>query len=290
MDIAFIGLGTMGYPMAGHLAKNGHNVTVYNRSPNKAENWINEFYGSRVTSPAEASLKADILMLCVGRDEDVEEMICGAEGILRNARPGQIIIDHTTTSSALAERMSDACQQAGVTFVDAPVSGGQQGAINGQLSVMVGCSEEVYAKVVEATNAYTKTIARIGNVGSGQKAKMVNQICIAGLVQGLAEGLHFAQQNDLDIETLIPVISQGAAGSWQMQNRYKTMINNHYDHGFAIDWMRKDLGICLQQARNVNASLPVTALVDQFYAELQGRGEGRSDTSVLLKRLQRKQD
>ncbi|MFK4754083.1 NAD(P)-dependent oxidoreductase [Oceanobacter antarcticus] len=290
MNIAFIGLGTMGFPMAGHLSNAGFNVTVYNRTESKADQWLQQYSGKKAMTPAAAAKGAEVILLCAGRDSDVETLMTGHDGILDGIRQsgqiGHIIIDHTTTSSVLAERMSVTAQQMGCHFVDAPVSGGQQGAINGQLSIMVGCDEQLLDKVITTTAPYTRAIARLGTAGFGQKTKMVNQICIAGLLQGLAEAIHFAQHNNLNIEKVIQVISQGAAGSWQMNNRYQTMLDNDYDHGFAIDWMRKDLGICLDQAKRSGVALPVTELVDQFYAELQLMGEGRSDTSVLLKRLQ----
>lgn len=287
LNTAFIGLGTMGFPMAGHLANAGFRVTVYNRTTSKADNWINKYTGYKAETPAQAAAQADMILICAGRDSDVEALMIGSDGILSSARPGTLIIDHTTTSSRLAETMAALCQKHQCHFVDAPVSGGQQGAENGTLSIMCGCDDNLFETVRKVTAPYTRAIVHMGPTGFGQKTKMVNQICIAGLLQGLAEGIHFAQQNGLDTEKVIEVISQGAAGSWQMQNRHKTMLGNEYNHGFALDWMRKDLGICLDQARESNASLPVTALVDQFYAELQNMGCGREDTSALLKRLQR---
>ena len=285
--MAFIGLGTMGYPMAGHLANTGNDVTVFNRTASKAQAWANEYSGIASESIQEAVHNATAVMICAGRDADVESLMTREDGILANVQPGTLIIDHTTTSALLAENMAAAATEAGAIFIDAPVSGGEQGAINGQLSVMVGCNESDFDAMKAATAPYTKSIARMGDVGCGQKAKMVNQICIAGLVQGLSEGLNFAMENGLDPHQVIDVIQNGAAGSWQMVNRHKTMVADEYDHGFAIDWMRKDLGICLDQANRSGVALPVTALVDQFYAETQQMGGGRWDTSALLKRLQR---
>jgi len=285
--MAFIGLGTMGYPMAGHLASAGNTVSVYNRTSSKATSWASEYNGNAVGTLAEAVQDADAVMICAGRDADVDSLMTRDDGILANVRPGTLIIDHTTTSALLAENMAATSAQSGAIFIDAPVSGGEQGAINGQLSVMVGCHETNFEPMKALTAPYTKSIARMGEVGCGQKAKMVNQICIAGLVQGLSEGLNFAMENGLDPHQVIDVIQNGAAGSWQMTNRHKTMVADEYDHGFAIDWMRKDLGICLDQANRSGVALPVTALVDQFYAETQQMGGGRWDTSALLKRLQR---
>jgi len=285
--MAFIGLGTMGYPMAGHLANAGNQVSVYNRTTSKATAWADEYNGQAASTLADAVKDADAVMICAGRDADVESLMTRKDGILDNVKPGTLIIDHTTTSALLAENMAEAATNAGAVFIDAPVSGGEQGAINGQLSVMVGCRENDYDTMKNATASYTKSIARMGDVGCGQKAKMVNQICIAGLVQGLSEGLNFAMENGLDPHQVIDVIQNGAAGSWQMVNRHKTMVADEYDHGFAVDWMRKDLGICLDQANRSGVALPVTALVDQFYAETQQMGGARWDTSALLKRLQR---
>lgn len=285
--MAFIGLGTMGYPMAGHLANAGNQVTVYNRTTSKAEAWASEYPGTASDSIQDAVKDAEAVMICAGRDADVESLMTREDGILSNIQPGTQIIDHTTTSALLAENMAAATSEAGSVFIDAPVSGGEQGAINGQLSVMVGCNEADFDTMKAFTAPYTRSIARMGDVGCGQKAKMVNQICIAGLVQGLSEGLNFAMNNGLDPHQVIDVIQNGAAGSWQMVNRHKTMVADEYDHGFAIDWMRKDLGICLDQANRSGVALPVTALVDQFYAETQQMGGGRWDTSALLKRLQR---
>ena len=284
--MAFIGLGTMGFPMAGHLANAGHCMAVYNRTSSKAETWAQDYPGNAATSLEGAVKNAEAVMICAGRDADVESLMTRPDGILANINPGTLIIDHTTTSALLAENMGQAAAAVGAVFIDAPVSGGEQGAINGQLSVMVGCSEFDFEKMKQFTAAYTKSIARMGEVGCGQKAKMVNQICIVGLVQGLSEGLNFAMNNGLDPHQVIDVIQNGAAGSWQMTNRHKTMVADQYEHGFAVDWMRKDLGICLDQANRSGVALPVTALVDQFYSEIQQMGGGRWDTSALLKRLQ----
>ena len=285
-NITFIGLGTMGYSMAGHLSNNGFAVTVYNRTTAKVDTWMQQYQGLRATNPAQAARNADVVMICAGRDADVRDLMLRSDGILAGIPEGALVIDHTTTSALLAEEMSEACQQRNIRFADAPVSGGQQGAEKGQLSLMVGCEEGDFDAVQQATAPYTRAIARLGTAGFGQKTKMVNQICIAGLLQGLSEAIHFANHNGLDVQQVIQVISQGAAGSWQMQNRHQTMIRGEYDHGFALDWMRKDLGICLEQANRSGVSLPVTALVDQFYADLQAMGCGRQDTSALLKRLQ----
>jgi 3-hydroxyisobutyrate dehydrogenase-like beta-hydroxyacid dehydrogenase len=286
INIAFIGLGTMGYPMAGHLADAGFKTTVYNRTKAKADNWLLTYNGTAAETPAQAAAQADIVLICAGRDQDVRDLMLGDKGILSSIQPGKLIIDHTTTSAHLAEELDNACRKRQVRFADAPVSGGQQGAQKGLLSLMVGCDEADFEEIRNVTTPYTKAIDRMGTSGFGQKTKMVNQICIAGLLQGLSEGIHFAQKNGLDVEKVVSVIAQGAAGSWQMQNRHETMIKGEYNHGFALDWMRKDLGICLEQANRSGTSLPVTALVDQFYADLQAMKCGREDTSALLKRLQ----
>lgn len=282
---SFIGLGTMGFHMAGHLAKS-KSLTVFNRTTAKADKWKELHKGSVAQSIHQAS-SSDVILICAGRDSDVREIVAGPKGILSKASPGTMIIDHTTTSAQLAEQLSDECRKHECTFIDAPVSGGEQGAVNGQLSIMVGCEESEFEQVKAITAPYTKSIAHMGKVGNGQKTKMVNQICIAGLLQGLAEGLNFASRAGLDIDSALTVVSKGAAGSWQMENRSQTMLENHYDHGFALDWMVKDLNICLDEANRNGASLPVTALVTQFYKELQNMGCGREDTSALLKRLQK---
>jgi len=284
--IAFLGLGVMGYPMAGHLLRAGYDITVFNRSAEKAQRWVREYGGRMATTPAAAAHEADIVALCVGRDDDVREVIFGDNGIAQTLKATAVVVDHTTTSAALAREMAQRLKEQSVEFLDAPVSGGQMGAERGQLSVMVGGAEEVLESVRPMLQCYGRCVQYIGPSGSGQLAKMVNQICIAGVVQGLAEGLHFARNAGLDIEALIAVISQGAAQSWQMQSRYKTMIAGEYNHGFAVDWMRKDLGYTLAEARGNGSQLPLTALVDQFYGEVQALGGGRWDTSSLLARLE----
>ena len=283
--VAFLGLGVMGYPMAGHLQKAGHDVTVYNRTTAKAEKWASEFGGRFAQTPADASKGADFVMCCVGNDDDLRMVCLGEDGAFAGMADGTIFVDHTTVSAAVTREMSAASALKGVSFVDAPVSGGQAGAENGALSVMCGGATNAYDAAEEIINAYAKVCRRIGDSGAGQMTKMCNQIAIAGLVQGLSEALHFAEKSGLDGRAVIEVISQGAAGSWQMSNRYETMLDDHYDHGFAVDWMRKDLGICLATADENGASLPVTALVDQFYKDVQKLGGNRWDTSSLLKRL-----
>ncbi|MBS8269178.1 NAD(P)-dependent oxidoreductase [Halomonas litopenaei] len=288
--VAFIGLGVMGYPMAGHLAEAGLTVRVYNRTQSKAEQWCERFDGSHHATPAEAASGADLVLVCVGNDDDVREVTTGPDGVLSTLSQGAILVDHTTASSSLAEELDQACQKQGVGFIDAPVSGGQQGAENGALTIMCGGQEEHFSRARPVLEHYGRAVTLMGGVGAGQLTKMVNQICIAGLVQGLAEGLHFAEQAGLDQERVVEVISQGAAGSWQMENRHATMIRDEYEHGFAVNWMRKDLDICLNQARQLEARLPVTALVDQFYADVQAMGGGRWDTSSLLRRLRERSD
>ncbi len=283
--VAFIGLGVMGHPMAGHLAKAGLSLRVYNRTAAKADSWKAEYGGSAHTTPREAAEGADLVLVCVGNDDDVRQVTIGEDGVLSGMHEGAVLVDHTTASADLAESLDAACHKQGVHFIDAPVSGGQQGAENGALTIMCGGEEKIFAHVRPSLEHYAKAVTLMGPAGSGQMTKMVNQICIAGLVQGLAEGLHFAEQAGLDRQQVIDVVSQGAAGSWQMNNRHKTMIEDSYDHGFAVNWMRKDLAICLEQARRIDATLPVTALVDQFYADVQQMGGGRWDTSSLLKRL-----
>ncbi|NVK02980.1 MAG: NAD(P)-dependent oxidoreductase [Oceanospirillaceae bacterium] len=285
--LAFIGLGTMGYPMAGHLQKAGHQVCVYNRTAAKAQAWVDTYGGSSAATPAEAAATAEIVFVCVGNDQDLYQVTTGEQGVLGGMQAGAILVDHTTASAEAARTLSAACSERGLSFLDAPVSGGQAGAENGVLSIMIGGDAGVYEKVSTVIDAYAKSHSLLGEVGSGQLAKMMNQICIAGLVQGLAEAIHFGQKSGMDVAAVIDVIQHGAAGSWQMVNRHKTMIEDHYDYGFAVDWMRKDLGIVLDEARNNGAQLPVTALVDQFYADVQALGGNRWDTSSLLKRLQR---
>lgn len=284
--IAFIGLGTMGYPMAGHLQNAGHDVTVFNRTRSVAQKWQTEFNGSTADTPKLAAQNAEAVFLCVGKDSDVEEVVLEQDGAIAGMEKGRILVDHTTTSADLAKLLDAQCQIKQIGFIDAPVSGGQAGAEQGTLSIMAGGDQEVFEKAKVLFAPYTKVATLIGPVGSGQLCKMVNQICIAGVVQGLAEGLHFAQQSHLDTAKVLSVISQGAAQSWQMNNRADTMTNDFYDYGFAVDWMRKDLGIALQEGRNNGAALPLTALVDQFYGDVQSIGGGRWDTSSLLKRLQ----
>ncbi|MBY6112607.1 NAD(P)-dependent oxidoreductase [Halomonas sp. DP1Y21-3] len=288
--VAFIGLGVMGFPMAGHLAEAGLTVRVYNRTQSKAEQWCERFDGSHHATPAEAASGADLVLVCVGNDDDVREVTTGPDGALSTLSQGAILVDHTTASSSLAEELDQACQKQDVGFIDAPVSGGQQGAENGALTIMCGGQEEHFSRARPVLEHYGRAVTLMGGVGAGQLTKMVNQICIAGLVQGLAEGLHFAEQAGLDQERVVEVISQGAAGSWQMENRHATMIRDEYEHGFAVNWMRKDLDICLNQARQLEARLPVTALVDQFYADVQAMGGGRWDTSSLLRRLRERSD
>jgi len=283
--VAFLGLGVMGYPMAGHLSNKGFDVTVYNRTAAQALRWVTEFGGQIAATPAQAASDADIVFACVGRDDDVREITTGHQGAFESLRQGAVFVDHTTTSAALARELAEECHDQGFSFIDAPVSGGQQGAEKGCLTVMCGGDEQVFTKVTPVIESYAQTVKLLGPAGSGQLCKMVNQICIAGLVQGLAEGLHFAQASGLDAEQVIEVISKGAAQSWQMENRHKTMLNNEFEHGFAVDWMRKDLDIVLQEALRNGSQLPVTALVDEYYAEIQAAGGGRWDTSSLLTRL-----
>lgn len=285
--IAFIGLGVMGSPMAGHLAKAGHQVTVFNRTPEKASQWVAKYPNHQsAATPAEASANADLVFMCVGKDDDVREVITGEQGILKTLKTGCIIVDHTTASATLAKEMAAACQKQQISFLDAPVSGGEQGAINAQLTIMVGGDETAYNKAKPTMQVLAKAVTYMGETGAGQMTKMVNQICIGGLIQALAEGLNFAEKAGLDQQKVMDVISLGAAGSWQMANRHKTMIADDYEHGFAVDWMRKDLAICLDQARKLNTQLPITALIDQFYGDVQQLGGGRWDTSSLLKRMQ----
>lgn len=286
---AFIGLGVMGYPMAAHLKhKGGHEVTVYNRTTAKAEKWASEHGGSFAETPAEAAKDADFVFACVGNDDDLRSVTTGENGAFSGMKTGAVFIDHTTASAAVARELDEAASSAGFHFLDAPVSGGQAGAENGALTVMVGGEQDVFDRAKPVIDAYARMVGLMGPAGNGQLTKMVNQICIAGLVQGLSEGLHFAKSAGLDVEQVIDVIAKGAAGSWQMENRHKTMNQGKYDFGFAVDWMRKDLGICLAAADSNGAKLPVTALVDQFYKEVQSMGGNRWDTSSLLARLERK--
>jgi 3-hydroxyisobutyrate dehydrogenase-like beta-hydroxyacid dehydrogenase len=288
--IAFVGLGVMGYPMAGHLQRAGYSVIVSNRTAAKAERWRREFGGTVASTPAAAAAGADVVIGCVGRDEDVREILFGADGAAQSMAAGAVVVDHSTTSAELAREMAERLRERGVEFLDAPVSGGQAGAEKGQLSIMVGGKAAILEQVRPVLNCYGRCVKYLGDSGSGQLAKMVNQICIAGVVQGLAEGLHFARRAGLDIEAVIDVISQGAAQSWQMQNRYKTMMAGQYQHGFAVDWMRKDLEYTLAEARRNGSRLPATALIDQFYGEVQALGGGRWDTSSLLARLEQQRN
>ena len=287
-NVAFIGLGVMGYPMAGHLARRGdHIVTVYNRTAVKAEKWATEFGGKAAATPAAAARDADFVFTCVGNDDDLRAVTLGADGALAGMKPGATLIDNTTASAIVARELYAAAKANGLGFLDAPVSGGQAGAENGQLTVMVGGDQDVFARAKPVIDGYSKMVGLMGPAGSGQLTKMVNQLCIAGLVQGLAEGIHFAKRAGLDVEKVVGVISKGAAQSWQMENRYKTMNAGKFDFGFAVDWMRKDLAITIAEARANGASLPVGALVDQFYGEVQAMGGSRWDTSSLIARLER---
>lgn len=285
--VAFLGLGVMGYPMAGHLVKAGHEVTVYNRTTAKAEAWAAEHGGKFAATPREAAKGQDFVMACVGNDDDLRSVCLGDDGALAGMTKGTTFVDHTTVSAKVTREIYAAAAEVGVSFVDGPVSGGQAGAENGVLSIMCGCDEAAYDKAEPIMQAYGRSIKRLGESGAGQLTKMVNQICIAGLVQGLSEGLHFAEKAGLDGKAVVEVISGGAAGSWQMSNRYETMIDDHFEHGFAVDWMRKDLGICLATANENGASLPITAIVDQFYKDVQKMGGGRWDTSSLIQRLRK---
>ena len=283
--VAFLGLGVMGAPMAGHLARAGHAVTVYNRTAGKAADWANAHGGAVAATPRAAAVEADFVMACVGNDDDLRSVTLGPEGALAGMDPGTVFVDHTTVSARVTRELSASFAGQGVGFVDAPVSGGQAGAQNGALSVMCGGSAADYDKAAPVIAAYARICRRLGESGAGQLAKMMNQIAIAGLVQGLAEALAFGARAGLDGAAVVEVISQGAAGSWQMANRHATMLEDRFDFGFAVDWMRKDLGICLDTAAEIGARLPVTALVDQFYGDVQAMGGGRWDTSSLLRRL-----
>lgn len=284
---AFIGLGVMGYPMAGFLQKAGYEMTVYNRTTAKAEKWVAEYGGSFAKTPAKAAEGADFVMVCVGNDDDLRSVVLGETGILSTMKAGSIFVDHTTASSEVARELGALAKEKGIGFVDAPVSGGQAGAENGVLTVMCGGSQEDFDRASKPIDAYSQACKLLGDVGAGQLTKMVNQICIAGVVQGLSEGIHFAEKAGLDAEKVIEVISKGAAQSWQMENRYKTMIADKFDYGFAVDWMRKDLGICLKTGDQIGASLPNTALVDQYYSDVQNMGGNRWDTSSLITRLRK---
>ncbi|MCD1641978.1 NAD(P)-dependent oxidoreductase [Aurantimonas coralicida] len=286
--VAFIGLGVMGYPMAGHLkAKGGHDVTVFNRSAAKAQKWAEEHGSAHAATPRAAAKDADFVFCCVGNDDDVRSVIYGDDGAFAGMKPGAMLIDNTTASAELARELAEAASAKGFKFIDAPVSGGQAGAENGALTVMCGGEQADFDAAKPVIDAYAKMVGLMGPAGAGQLTKMMNQICIAGLVQGLSEAIAFGKKSGLDIENVVSVISKGAAGSWQMENRHKTMNAGEYEHGFAIEWMRKDLGICLAEAKRNGATLPVTALVDQFYAEVEAMGGKRWDTSALLARLER---
>ena len=285
VQVAFLGLGVMGYPMAGHLAAKGHAVTVYNRTTAKAEAWVAQHGGRMALSPALAARDADYVMACVGNDDDLRDLCTGAEGAFGGMRAGTVFVDHTTVSAQVTRELAAIATASGIGFVDAPVSGGQAGAQNGALSVMCGGSAADYGKAEPIIASYARICRRLGESGAGQLAKMMNQICIAGLMQGLSEALAFGEKAGLDGAAVVEVISQGAAGSWQMANRHKTMLADTFDFGFAVDWMRKDLGICLKTADEIGAALPVTALVDQFYKDVQRMGGGRNDTSSLIRRL-----
>ena len=285
--VAFIGLGVMGYPMAGYLARAGHTVSVFNRTAARAQQWVKEHGNRACPSPADAARDAEFVFACVGRDADVEAVTRGPGGAFQAMKKGAVFVDHTTASAGLARALADVAVAMGLGFVDAPVSGGEQGAKNGQLTIMCGGRESDYAKAEPLMTAYAKQCRRMGEAGAGQLTKMVNQICIAGVVQGLSEGLSFARGAGLDPALVVDVISKGAAQSWQMENRYKTMLAGHFEHGFAVEWMRKDLAICLDEARRSGLSLPLTALVDQFYAEVEAMGGRRWDTSSLFARMEK---
>ena len=284
---AFIGLGAMGFPMAGHLQRAGYPTTVYNRSPTKASHWHETYQGKTAPTPAEAALNADLVFVCVGNDDDVREVTLGNQGVLATLKPGSILIDHTTASADLARELQAACQKKNIGFLDAPVSGGQAGAESGQLTIMAGGETSTFDSAQPMMSIYGKSVRLMGPCGTGQLTKMANQICIAGVLQGLSEALHFSDRAGLDTAAVIEAISQGAAQSWQMDNRSQTMIQGQFDFGFAVDWMRKDLGLVLDAASTAGASLPLTALVDQFYGDVQNLGGGRWDTSSLIERLRK---
>lgn len=285
MKLAFLGLGVMGFPMAGHLQKAGHSITVYNRNAEKSAKWVATYGGASGATPREAAAGADIVLMCVGNDNDVRSVVYGDAGALAGMKAGAVLVDHTTASAELARELDAAAKAQGKGFIDAPVSGGQAGAENGKLGIMCGGDQATFDGAKDVLNVYAKALVRIGDAGAGQLTKMVNQICIAGLVQALSEGLAFAQKAGIDAKLVLEVISKGAAQSWQMENRGNTMVDGKFDFGFAVDWMRKDLGICLDEAKRNGARLPVTALVDQLYADVQQMGGGRLDTSSLIKRL-----
>lgn len=283
--VAFVGLGVMGHPMAGHLAQAGHKVTVYNRTAAKAAEWVQTFGGRHAATPREAAQGAQIVFICVGNDDDLRSVMLGADGVLAGVKAGATVVDHTTASADIAREMYTAAKQFGVAFIDAPVSGGQAGAQNGALTVMCGGDPAAFDAVRPVGMAFSKAFTRMGDSGAGQLTKMVNQVCIAGLVQGLSEAIAFGQKAGLDMHLALDVIGKGAAQSWQLDNRGKTMVDDQFNFGFAVDWMRKDLGLVLEEARRIQARMPVTALVDQFYADVQAMGGNRLDTSSLIKRL-----
>ena len=286
-NVAFIGLGVMGYPMAGYISKAGHNVTVFNRTASKADKWLTEYNGLKADTPAKAAAGADYIFTCVGNDNDLREVTFGETGIFKTIKKGAIYIDNTTASATIAREIYDYSKEKGFGFLDAPVSGGQAGAENGTLTVMIGGDQENYDKAKDVIDCYSKKMKLLGKAGNGQLAKMVNQICIGGLVQGLSEAINFGMNAGLNMEDVIEVISKGAAQSWQMENRYKTMIDDKFEFGFAVDWMRKDLKIALDEAKKNNSLLPVTEIVDQYYGEVQKLGGNRWDTSSLIKRLRK---
>jgi 3-hydroxyisobutyrate dehydrogenase len=285
--VSFIGLGTMGYPMAGYISKAGHNVTVFNRTKSKAEKWLKTYPGKMSETPAEAAKDSDFVFTCVGNDNDLKEINFGKNGIFKSIKKGSVYIDNTTASASIAREIYSYAKKNGFGFLDAPVSGGQAGAENGALTVMIGGDQKDYDKASPVINCYSKKMKLLGKTGSGQLSKMVNQICIAGLVQGLSEGINFGIKAGLNMEEVIEVISKGAAQSWQMENRYKTMIDNKFDFGFAVDWMRKDLKIAMKEARKNNSLLPITEIIDAYYKDVQKMGGNRWDTSSLIKRLRK---
>ena len=285
--VSFIGLGVMGYPMAGHISKAGHNVTVYNRTSSKAEKWTSEFEGNSAETPDEAAKDSDFIFTCVGNDNDLREVTLGENGIYKNIKQGAVHIDNTTSSASIARELNSYAENNDFGFLDAPVSGGQAGAENGELTVMIGGNQVNYDKAKDVIDCFSKKMKLLGDSGSGQLAKMVNQICVAGVVQGISEGINFGMNAGLNMNEVIEVISKGAAQSWQMENRHKTMINDEFNFGFAVDWMRKDLNIALEEAKNNNSDLPLTKLIDQFYGEIQNMDGGRWDTSSLIKRLRK---
>ena len=286
-NVAFIGLGVMGYPMAGYISKGGHNVTVYNRTGAKADKWLKEFKGKKADTPKDAAKDADYIFTCVGNDNDLKEVTFGENGIFKSIKKGAVYIDNTTASATIAREIYSYAKKNGFGFLDAPVSGGQAGAENGALTVMVGGDQEDFDKALDKIDCYSKKVKLLGKSGSGQLAKMVNQICIAGLVQGLSEAINFGQKAGLNMEDVIEVISKGAAQSWQMENRYKTMLEDKFDFGFAVDWMRKDLKIAMEEAKNNGSLLPITEIIDKYYAEVQDMGGKRWDTSSLIKRFRK---